>query len=366
MILPGGDRQTVPPRAVTISFGIYLTLHVPPWTSAWDGGSYSRCNFSRIDANCSVLVFVLQGIGLKGARMGAVMKRHVKRQDPSPALLKKERVLLDLLKRHDRVLVAYSGGTDSTLLLREAVAALGPERVVAVTAVSEVFPSFERERAAAICRRLKVEHRLLPSAPLSKKAFCRNDQERCYHCKRNFFSRLRRLSRDLDIGALLEASQVDDRSDYRPGAKAVAAYGVLSPLQEAGLNKAEVRRLSRYHGLPTADLPAAACLASRVPYGTAITKELLGRIGKAEEVVRRLGFHQFRLRHHGNLARLEFDPSEMDKAYRYRRSLVDRVKAYGWNYVSLDLTGYRQGSLNEPLKITGDPRGRGRKKPGKR
>lgn len=264
-------------------------------------------------------------------------------------LKRKERKLRAALTRFGRVLVAYSGGTDSTLLLFEAVAALGPERVFAVTAVSPVFTSEEKDRAAGLCRKLKVEHQLLSADPLKSSKFLRNDKERCYHCKHSLLTQLLALARRRKIPAVLEASQVDDKGDYRPGSKAVKELGVLSPLMDAGLNKEEVRALSRYHRLPTAELPAAACLASRVPYGTRITDDLLKRIARAESSIRGLGFRQFRLRHHGAVARLEFANNEMARAFTYRRALTKRVQEAGWAYVALDLQGYSQGSLNRIL-----------------
>ncbi|MHC4946565.1 MAG: ATP-dependent sacrificial sulfur transferase LarE [Planctomycetota bacterium] len=267
----------------------------------------------------------------------------------SETLKRKERKLRRILERFGRVLVAYSGGTDSTLLLFEAARSLGPENVLAVTAVSEVYTPEEKDRAASLCKKLKVKHRLLSTDPLKSDAFCRNDAERCYHCKKRLLDRLSALARRMKFPAILEASQIDDEGDYRPGAKAVQEYGVASPLQEAGMNKDDVRRLSRHHKLPTADLPAAACLASRVPYGTAITRPLLKRLGAAESAIRGLGFRQFRLRHHGDVARLEFEPSEMERAFRFRRALSKRVEDQGWIYVTLDLAGYSQGSLNRPL-----------------
>jgi uncharacterized protein len=273
----------------------------------------------------------------------------VKKSVISATLKRKERKLQRSLQRFGRVLVAFSGGTDSALLLFEAARSLDAKNVLAVTAVSEVYTKEEKERAVALCRKLKVKHRLLNTDPLKSEAFCRNDAERCYHCKKRLLERLGALAKRMKIPVILEASQLDDEGDYRPGARAVKEYGVASPLKDAGMNKADVRSLSRFYRLPTADLPAAACLASRVPYGTAITRALLERLDGAESAIRRLGFRRFRLRHHGDVARLEFDPSEMDRAYRFRKALIKRVRDRGWLYVTLDLAGYSQGSLNRPL-----------------
>jgi len=253
------------------------------------------------------------------------------------------------LRSYGRVLVAFSGGVDSAFLLNEAVFTLGASNVVAATAVSETFTDEEQRRAEKICRRLRVRHEVLRSCELEDRSFVRNDPERCYHCKKIRFRGLIRLARGLDIDRVVEASQADDSVDYRPGKKAVAELNVESPLFEEGFTKAEIRLCSRHRGLETADLPAAACLASRIPYGTLIEKELLDRLARAETSVRRLGFKIFRLRHHGPVARLEFDPAEMERAFRFRRALHKRITAEGWAYVALDLLGYRTGSLNETL-----------------
>jgi len=257
------------------------------------------------------------------------------------------------LVSYGKVLVAFSGGVDSTFLLNEAVRVLDGRNVVAATAVSETFTDEERKRADRICRRLGVRHEVLRSCELEDPSFVRNDPERCYHCKKIRFGELIQLAGRLEIDKVAEASQADDCGDYRPGKKAVAELNVESPLLEEGFTKAEVRLCSRRRGLETADLPAAACLASRIPYGTPIERDLLNRLARAEKNVRRLGFRNFRLRHHGQVARLEFEPAEMERAFRFRRSLHGRITAEGWSYVAIDLIGYRTGSLNEILNREG-------------
>lgn len=265
------------------------------------------------------------------------------------ALAEKVAALHRRLRSYGRVLVAFSGGVDSAFLLSEAVHTLGVSNVVAATAVSETFTDEEQKRADRICRRLRVRHEVVRSCELEDHSFARNDRERCYHCKKIRFRGLIRLARTLDIERVVEASQADDRGDYRPGKKAVAELDVESPLLAEGFTKAEIRLCSRRRGLETADLPAAACLASRIPYGTPIEKQLLDRLARGEKSLRRLGFKNFRLRHHGTVARLEIDPAEMERAFRFRRALHKRITAEGWSYVALDLLGYRTGSLNEIL-----------------
>jgi uncharacterized protein len=250
-----------------------------------------------------------------------------------------------------RVLVAFSGGVDSTLLLKVAAEELG-RNVLAVIAESETYPGAEVQAARRLARRLGVRPLVIKTRELENPAFAENSPLRCYYCKQELFSRLKKIAAAREIPHVIDGANRDDVSDYRPGSRAGRELGVRSPLREAGLTKKEIRALSRRFGLPTWNKPSLACLASRFPYRTAIDRETLLRVGKAEEVVRRVGLTQVRVRHHGAVARIEVEPEEFGKimADKARARIVRGLKKAGYDYVTLDLQGYRSGSLNEPLR----------------
>jgi uncharacterized protein len=250
-----------------------------------------------------------------------------------------------------RVLVAFSGGVDSTYLLKVAKEELGG-KVLAVIARSETYPEKEVRAAVRTAGSLGVRPLLIETEEVENPKFAENSPLRCYYCKQELFSRLKEIAEARSIPYVLDGSNSDDRDDYRPGAKAARELGVRSPLREAGLKKEEIRLLSMEMGLPTWNKPSLACLASRFPYYTAIERRTLLKVGRAEELLRRIGITQVRVRHHGDIARIEIKPEEFGKlmADSARRKAVAGLKTLGYTYVALDLQGYRTGSLNEPLR----------------
>jgi uncharacterized protein len=277
----------------------------------------------------------------------------------------------DLHRKHDRlkavlgelggVVIAYSGGVDSSLLLKAAVDVLGP-RALAVTATSPTYPAKEVEEAVRLARDLGARHRVIETDELAMESFAANPPERCYYCKTELFQKLIAIAREEGLPFVVDGANTDDVGDYRPGLRAGAELGVRSPLREAGLGKDEVRALSRELGLPTWDKPSFACLASRFPYGDRITADRLKQVAAAEQALRDLGFAQIRVRHHGDTARIEVDPTEFPAIIQpdHRARIVRAFRELGYVYVTLDLAGYRTGSMNEGLgfRVSGSGNGR--------
>jgi len=248
------------------------------------------------------------------------------------------------------VAIGFSGGVDSSFLLAAAIRVPGL-RVVAFTAESPSLPAGDRADAESLARHLKVDHRYMKTAEMENPGYVANEPDRCYHCKSTLFRALFQAAAQEGLQYVLDGSNAEDASDYRPGRAAAAELGVRSPLAEVGFTKKEIRDVSRQWGLPTADKPAAACLSSRVPYGTPISFEVLQNIDRAEHAMRRLGFPCVRVRAHGDVARIEVAPESIPTAAGAMRShIVEAVREAGFRYISLDLTGYRMGSLNEALE----------------
>jgi pyridinium-3,5-biscarboxylic acid mononucleotide sulfurtransferase len=268
------------------------------------------------------------------------------------AALEKQSRLIDNLRALDSLLVAYSGGADSAYLAWAAHQALG-ERALAVTALSASYSRHDREQAETCARVAGFRHEFIRTEELDNPLYVANNADRCYHCKDELFDRMEALARERKFGAIAYGINADDTRDFRPGHRAAHEHRVLAPLLDTGLTKSEIRLLSQRAGLPTWDRPASACLSSRVPYGTAVTQELLAKIERAESALRELGFRQFRVRAHGELARIELAQDELSRGFdpAIARQIAARLKSLGFTFVTLDMEGYRQGSLNSLLRI---------------
>jgi len=265
-------------------------------------------------------------------------------------LEEKERRLRALLRSYDSLIVAFSGGADSAYLAYVANSELR-ELALAVTGDSASYPTFQRELADKLTKQFGIHHEIIFTDEFEDTNYTSNPPNRCYYCKTELYTKLNELRRERGFAVICDGSNADDVGDYRPGRQAAREIGVCSPLEECRLTKAEIRELSRRAGLPTWDEPASACLSSRVPYGHVVTIEKLSMVDKAEIAIRELGFKQVRVRHHGDVARIEVADKELPRALdsEMARQMSAALKALGFKYVALDLEGYRTGSLNEAL-----------------
>jgi len=261
--------------------------------------------------------------------------------------------LEDILAPHGSALVAFSGGVDSSLALAVAARALPKEKVLAVTSNNETYLPSELGLAREFVDSLRVEHLVVNTRELDDPNYASNPSNRCYFCKSTLYSDLAALAGERGYDCVVDGANADDEGDHRPGRRAAGEIGVVSPLSMAGVGKAEVRELAKHLGLPSWDKPALACLSSRFPYGQEITPEKLAQVARAEEFMRTRGFRQVRVRHHGDMARLEVGPEEMERAFAEREEIAVELLDAGFLFVALDLAGYRSGSLNAALKKPG-------------
>ncbi|MFH1823703.1 MAG: ATP-dependent sacrificial sulfur transferase LarE [Candidatus Firestonebacteria bacterium] len=256
--------------------------------------------------------------------------------------------LKNILKKMSSVLVAYSGGVDSTFLLKVALDTLGKNNVFAVMAKSETYPSSEIKYAINIAKFLGAEYSVIKTNELKDKRFVKNPINRCYYCKKELFSRLKNIAKKLKINCVVDGTNYDDRLDIRPGALAGEKLGIESPLKEAKMTKKDIRKLSKNIGLSTWDKPSFACLSSRIPYGDKIDVKVLRMIDAAEKFLKEFGFAQVRVRHHNNMARIELGREDIKKVLKNNltKKIAEKLKKIGYNYITLDLEGYRTGSMN--------------------
>ena len=293
----------------------------------------------------------MNGVGIYSTRMASPSQTEIAAAADRKAF-EKQAGLLESLRALDSLLVAFSGGADSAYLAWAAHSAMGA-RALAITALSASFSAHDHEQAERFVRATGIRHEFIETSEFENPLYVANNADRCYFCKDELFGRMEAIASERNFRAIAYGLNADDTHDFRPGHRAAHEHRVLAPLLDAGLNKAEIRSLSRLAGLATWDRPASACLSSRIPYGTPVTPELLGKIERGEAALRELGFRQFRVRAHGELARIELAPEELERGLdpELARRMAARLKDAGFAFVALDLEGYRQGSLNSLLKL---------------
>jgi uncharacterized protein len=264
-------------------------------------------------------------------------------------LLEKEKKLEDIIKRYKSAVVAYSGGVDSTLLLFLTFKYLEKDNVLALIADSETYPEREKREAIQFCKDYDINYEILYTEELKDERFAKNPIDRCYYCKIHLFSSAKKIKEKKGFDVIFEGSNADDIMDYRPGRNAVKEYSIISPLLLADLNKKEIRELSKKYGLQTYNKPSKACLASRIPYGVRIDVNTLKKIDESEAFLESLGFRCVRVRVHGEIARIEVDKKDMERLLEKREEIIESLQRLGFLYVTLDLEGYKTGSMNKPI-----------------
>ena len=257
--------------------------------------------------------------------------------------------LVSILKNMKKVVVAFSGGVDSTFLLKVSVDTLGKENVLAVTADSETYPTTELEEAKRLAAYINVPHQVIETSELAIPGYTENDRNRCYFCKRSLFEHIQPILEEKGFKNVVYGVIADDLNEYRPGMRAAKEKGVRGPLQEANLFKEEIRQLSKELDLPTWDKPSFACLSSRIAYGETITQAKLTKVEKSEAFLKTLGIRQVRVRTHGEIARIEVEPQDMQKLLAYHQRVTEMLQSYGYKFVTMDLIGYKSGSMNKVL-----------------
>lgn len=272
------------------------------------------------------------------------------------SLSSKKKALDEGLSNLGSVLVAFSGGVDSSFLLYEAIQVLGKENVLAVTGLSETIPQHDQETVSRLVQKLEAAHVTIITKELSDPRFARNPENRCYYCKDELYGKLKPIAKEQGYVHILDGTNADDEKDYRPGQRAAREHEIISPLRDAGLTKDEIRSLSKKYNLETWDKPSSPCLSSRFPYGTLITVDKLSQVEQAEGYLRSLGIRECRVRHMGNTAKIELSIDEMPKILDdgVRNLLIDRFRSIGFLFVTLDLEGFKSGHLNKSLRFASD------------